>query len=81
MYRPSRLIAGASSATGALAPLMRVVVGVQFAAPRHVSRTNTCRVALLAVAETLALNAKNTTNLPEALIAGSSELFPESVSV
>jgi hypothetical protein len=72
---------------------MRVVFGVQFAAPRQVSRTNTWRIALLdrtagfrlaAVPEAVAavcVSATNATNRPDALIDGTTAASPESFPV
>ena len=61
---------------------MRVVFGVQVLAPRHVSRTNTCRIPLFGAlgafaiaaagvfAAALAVTATKATNRPELLIDG-----------
>ena len=68
---------------------MRVVCGVQFAAPRQVSRTKTWRKPLLealdpdlstdAVEERVGVTARKATNLPEALTDGKMASVPTNV--
>ena len=69
---------------------MRVVFGVQFETPRHVSRTNTCRSPLFGAAvcacvpflvwlSALGVTARNATNLPELLIDGKMPSVPASL--